>query len=208
MATEKKKIEAKPSAKVAVKSAKPKVSAEKTAKAVAPRVTEVRAMARFVHVAPRKVRLVTDLLRGKAVTDIFPMLQFVRRDATRPVVLLLKSAVANAEHNFQIDEKDLFVKQITVDEGPKLKRYRPRAHGSASAIRYRMSHIALTLGVRPGAKAKAIAPKKEVLDDVKVINPDDVKKDSLRSDNKDQGTTTGKRDGKGFMKGVFQRKTG
>ena len=195
--------------KTATPAPKAKASAAKNiTKAATPRVTEVLASARFVRATPRKLRLITDTIRGKDAVNAMQYLQFIRRDASRPVSQLLASAIANAEHNFQIDEKDLFIKQLTVNEGPKLKRFRPRAHGSAAPIRYRMSHIHLVLGVKAGAVAKQVVKKTADAGEVKVVNPDEVKKDAMKISGSDQSGTTGKQTGKGFMKGMFQRKTG
>lgn len=95
--------------------------------------------------APRKVRLVIDLIRGKAVDQAVTELTFLRKDAALPVLKLLKSAMANAEHNFKLDTSTLRVKSVTADGGATLKRFRPRAHGSAAPIRKRTTHINLVL---------------------------------------------------------------
>lgn len=104
--------------------------------------------------APRKVRLVADLIRGKAVDPAITELTFLRKDAALPVLKLLKSAMANAEHNFKLDASTLRVKTITVDGGATLKRFRPRAHGSAAPIRKRTSHINLILSDEPAVPSK------------------------------------------------------
>lgn len=95
--------------------------------------------------APRKVRLVVDLIRGKNVTQALAALQFTGRSATTPVTKLLKSAMANAKNNFKLDPEKLYIKKITVDGGPTLKRWRPRAFGRAGMIRKRTSHISIIL---------------------------------------------------------------
>jgi large subunit ribosomal protein L22 len=104
--------------------------------------------------APRKVRLVADLIRGKAVGLAVTELTFLRKDAALPVLKLVKSAMANAEHNFKLDSATLRVKTITVDGGATLKRFRPRAHGSAAPIRKRTSHINLILSDEPAVPSK------------------------------------------------------
>src|SRR3989344_2726535 len=143
---------------VAKPKAEPVVKAAKGGKQ--PLVTEVNAKARFIRVAPRKVRLVINELKGQPVVEALGYLQFVRRSAVRPVTKLLQSAVANAEHNFRIDRSDLFIKHFTADDGPTLKRYRPRAHGRSAPISKRTSHIKVMLGVKPGARLKAATPVK------------------------------------------------
>jgi len=105
----------------------------------------VNAKLRNLRIAPRKVRLVVDLVRGKKVSEAQAILKFVAKKGAEPVFKLLNSAVANAKNNFQIDSENLFISKITVDEGPKLKRWMPRARGSASEIQKKSSHITLVL---------------------------------------------------------------
>ncbi|MBX5469888.1 MAG: 50S ribosomal protein L22 [Thermoleophilaceae bacterium] len=105
----------------------------------------VRAQARFVRCAPRKARLVIDHIRGKSVDEARAILTHTPRAAARDVMKLLNSAIANAEHNHELVADDLVVKQAYVDEGPTLKRYRPRALGRATRIRKRTSHLTITL---------------------------------------------------------------
>ena len=106
---------------------------------------EVKAYARMIRMAPRKVRLVVDTIRGKLATEADTVLQFMPKAAALPVRKLLRSAMANAEHNFKLSRENLFVKKITVDGGPTLKRSRPRARGSAAPILKRTSHISIIL---------------------------------------------------------------
>lgn len=98
-----------------------------------------------VRIAPRKVRLVVDLIRGKTVEEAFSILRFTPRKASPIVEKVLKSAVANAEHNYNMDTSGLIVEQAYVDEGPTLKRYIPRARGSAGRIHKRTSHITVVV---------------------------------------------------------------
>ncbi len=107
---------------------------------------EVRATLRFLRQSPKKVRLVVGLVRGMDVAEAEAQLRFAVKKAARPVLKLLRSAVANAENNFKLDPKTLYIKRIFVDEGPTLKRWRPRAFGRASMIRKRTSHITIILG--------------------------------------------------------------
>jgi large subunit ribosomal protein L22 len=108
-------------------------------------VVEVRASARFVRRAPRKVRLVMDHIRGKRVDEARAMLQHTPRAAAVEVAKLLDSAVANAENNFELDPGDLRILRATADEGPTIKRFRPRAMGRATPIHKRTSHMTITL---------------------------------------------------------------
>ena len=112
---------------------------------------EVRATAKFVRVSPSKVRLVLDLVRGKDVSDAFDILHFCDRHAAVDVEKVLKSAVANAENNNGMRASDLFVKFAFADQGPTLKRIRPRAKGSASRILKRSSHITIVVAPRKEA---------------------------------------------------------
>jgi large subunit ribosomal protein L22 len=107
----------------------------------------VQAKLRYLRVSPRKTRLVVDLVRGKHVEDAISILTFTRRAASEPVRKLIESALANAEaRDANVD--DLFVKAIYVDEGPTLRRFRPRAMGRATRINKRTSHVTCVLGER------------------------------------------------------------
>jgi len=106
---------------------------------------EVRAKLRFVRVGPRKARLVADLIRGKGSEEALNILRFTKKGAAKIVIKVLKSAVANATQKKGIDVDRLFVKRITVDEGPMMKRFMPRALGRATMIRKKTSHIQIIL---------------------------------------------------------------
>jgi ribosomal protein L22 len=105
----------------------------------------VRAQAKYVRCAPRKARLVVDHIRGKSVGDARAILNHTPRAAARDVLKLLESAVANAENNHELDADDLVIRKVSGDEGPTLKRYRPRALGRATRIRKRTSHMTIQL---------------------------------------------------------------
>lgn len=106
---------------------------------------KVKAQAKFVRQSPYKVRRVLDLVRGLPVHDAEHLLRLTPRGATEPVAKVLKSAVANAEHNHALDADELVVAEAFADEGPTLKRYRPRARGRATRIRKRTSHITIVV---------------------------------------------------------------
>ena len=106
---------------------------------------EARAIARYVRVSPRKARIVVDLVRGKSVPAAREILAFTNRGIAETVEKCLNSAVANAENLYHVDPDSLYVKTCYVDEGPTLKRIRPRAKGSASRIDTRMSHITVVV---------------------------------------------------------------
>lgn len=106
---------------------------------------EAKAVAKYIRMSPQKVKLVADLVRGKNVQEAEKILIFTRKYAAGVIVKVLKSAVANAKQNPNIDETILYVKSIFVDQGPSLKRWRARAQGRAAAIKKRMSHITIIL---------------------------------------------------------------
>ena len=110
---------------------------------------EARAVARFVRISPYKARLVVDLIRGKPVAEALNILHFTPKKAARLVKKVLESAIANAEHNYQLDPDRLYVKKAYVDEGPRLKRIWPRAFGRASRILKRTSHITIVVEEKP-----------------------------------------------------------
>ncbi|WP_367376064.1 50S ribosomal protein L22 [Lentilactobacillus kefiri] len=112
---------------------------------MAEQVTSAKATAKTVRIAARKVRLVVDLIKGKSVAEAAAILDFTPRGASPVVSKVLKSAVANAENNFDLDSENLFVSEAFVNEGPTLKRFRPRAKGSASPINKRTSHITIVV---------------------------------------------------------------
>ena len=147
-----KPVEEKKAAKAAEKEAK---KAEKAAKKEAakkveekPHRTEATAFARDVRITPRKVRLVADLVRGKSVKDALGILAGCNRVAKTPVEKIIRSASANAVNNFGMDESKLYIAEIQVGDGLKIKRYIPRAKGSASPIIKRNAHIRIVVKER------------------------------------------------------------
>lgn len=111
---------------------------------------EVIAKIKYLRIAPRKVRLLTDLIRGKSVQRAQRILSFTIKKGSDPILKLLKSAVANATNNFKLNESNLYISKILVDEGPKFKRVMPRARGSANEIQKKTSHITVVLSEIPG----------------------------------------------------------
>jgi large subunit ribosomal protein L22 len=113
-----------------------------------------RAQARFVHVTPMKARRVVDLVRGVPADKALAILRFAPQSASEPVYKVLASAVANARHSAErrgerLDVEDLLVQSAYVDEGPTMKRFRPRAQGRAYRVRKRTSHITIVVAPRP-----------------------------------------------------------
>lgn len=115
---------------------------------MAENITSAKATAKMVRVPARKVRLVLDAIRGKSVAEASAILKFTSRGAASDVQKVLNSAVANAENNFDLDRASLVVSEAYANEGPTLKRFRPRAKGSASPINKRTSHITVVVTER------------------------------------------------------------
>lgn len=108
-------------------------------------ITSAKATARTVRVSPRKSRLVIDLIRGKNVADAIATLKFTPTKAATEIENVLNSAIANAENNFGLEKANLFVSEAYINEGSTMKRFRPRAKGSASPINKRTSHITVVV---------------------------------------------------------------
>ncbi len=109
---------------------------------------EARAVAKYVPMGPRKVRLVVDLIRNRGVDEALAILSFTRKAASMPVEKVLKSALANAGKDPKVNIDKLYIERAYVDVGPSLKRFRPRAMGRASPILKRSSHITVVLRER------------------------------------------------------------
>ncbi len=190
---------------------------------------EVKAKAKNIRMSARKVRLVADMIRGMEAGSALDQLKFNKKWAAKPVAKLLNSAVANAENNFELDKNNLYVKEIRVDEGVALSRWMPKAHGRATPIRKRSSHIDITLaevkesGVKEAKKIKVSEPvvlkskpkedegvaikeqeeKHEGSETEKGKKIADPRKEGRRGHAKIEGSST-----KGFAKKIFQRKSG
>jgi len=127
---------------------------------------EINAKAKYIRISPKKVRLVLDVVRGMKVAKASDTLKLMNKRAAKPVMKLIDSAIANAEHNFELVKDNLYIKEIRADEAPTLKRWMPRAHGRATTIRKRNSHINVILseikdsGKKEGKKVKVDAPVK------------------------------------------------
>jgi len=109
--------------------------------------TEVKAIARFIRVSPFKARRVLDQIRGRTYRDALIILEFLPYRSTEPILKVLRSAAANAEHNAGLDRGELIITQAYADQGPVLKRFQPRAQGRAYQIRKPTSHITVAVGV-------------------------------------------------------------
>lgn len=164
---------------------------------------EVSATLRNLQMSPRKVRLVADLIRGASVKEAQTQLQFSAKGASKPVLKLLNSAIANADHNFNLDTSSLRIKTILVNEGPVLKRFMPRAFGRATTIRKRMSHVKIVLegeeGTAPATKKKAEKKedKKETAKRPEKKQPKATKKEKeVKADSKKPKTSNPRAEGR------------
>jgi large subunit ribosomal protein L22 len=106
---------------------------------------EAKAIARYVRIAPRKIRIVIDLIRGKQIGEAFAILKYTPKVASEVIEKVLKSAVANAEHNYNMDVDKLYVAEAYADQGPTLKRIHPRSRGQAFSILKRSSHVTVVV---------------------------------------------------------------
>ncbi|MBQ4422394.1 MAG: 50S ribosomal protein L22 [Schwartzia sp.] len=109
---------------------------------------EAKAVAKYVRIAPRKVRVVMNLIRGKNVADAFAILKFTPKVGADVIEKVLKSAVANAENNFDMNVDKLYISSAYVDQGPTLKRIHPRSRGQAFSIFKRTSHVTVVVAER------------------------------------------------------------
>lgn len=109
---------------------------------------EAKAVAKYIRIAPRKARIVIDLIRGKSVGEALNILRYTPKVASEPIEKVLRSAVANAEHNLELNPDKLYVSQAFVDVGPTLKRVHPRAQGRVYSILKRSCHITVAVKER------------------------------------------------------------
>jgi len=121
---------------------------------------QAQAKLRFLRMSPKKVRLITNLIRGLKVEAAIIQLGFINKAAKRPVLKLLNSAISNAVNNFNLKKENLYIKEIRVDQAGALKRWQPRAHGRATQILKRLSHIYIVLDELVPTKIKGKKIKK------------------------------------------------
>lgn len=167
---------------------------------------EIKAKLRYLRLAPRKVRMVLDVIRGLKIKEAEAQLLLSSKKAAKPVLKLLHSAVANALNNYSLNKDDLYIKKIEAQDGPTLYRWTPRAFGRATPIRKRSSHLAIILET----KKEILAPKTKKEEPLEVKTKEEVKekiypkkkeeakkaKEDLRAKRKES-----------FVKRMFRRKT-
>lgn len=180
---------------------------------------EIKAQVKFIRMSPRKTRWAVDLIRGLDVEKAADQLQFMSQGAAAPILKLLNSAIANAVNTFKLKKENLYIKTVTVDGGPVLKRWRPRAFGRAAPIRKRSAHITMILGERvesgKPAEAKAeVLEKPKMVETLKTFTKEKAKEDKeAEASGKKQAEKTAPMKGevrksRGFLKKIFPRKTG
>jgi len=125
---------------------------------------EIKAKLNYLRIAPRKVRLVADLVRNMDVKEAETQLKFMPKRASQPLLKLLNSAIANAKNNFNLEKDVLYIKKLTINEGPPFKRWRPIARGRANPIMKRTTHINLVLEIKKGVKIEKPAQKAEPIE--------------------------------------------
>lgn len=176
---------------------------------------QVKTYTNYIHIAPRKIRLVVDLIRGLDVEKAEEQLLFCKKKAASIILKSLKSAVASAWHNFSLDKKNLYISEIKVNEGPSMKRWRAAAFGSAHPITKKTSHLAIVLDERVKSSKKV---KKEKLKEKteKMFLQKSKKKNNLKKakkqklfDKKEQEKTLKmSKPPAGFVRKIFRRKSG
>ena len=165
----------------------------------------VKDQLKSIRLAPRKVRVVVSFVKGKNVLKALEQLAFLDRRPAEPMMKLLKSALANAEHNFNMVPSNLYIKEFFVDEGVKLKRFRPKAYGRAGEVQKKTSHVRLVLAEKVvGLKAEKKVEKKHEHD-----HESDHIHAKPKSDKPEVKTELGKKEGTtaGPKRRFFQRKS-
>ena len=120
---------------------------------------EIKAKVKHIHMSPRKVRLVVNVIRGWEVNKALDQLKFINKWAAKPIIKLINSAIANANNNYEIAKDNLYIKEIRVDEGATIHRWMPKAHGRATPIRKRTSHVYIVLSEIKASVKKQIKRK-------------------------------------------------
>jgi len=170
---------------------------------------EIKAQLNYLHIAPRKVRLVAGIIKGMTVKSAEHVLRRLPKRAAMPLLKLVKSAIESATHNFQVTSDDLRIEKITVDQGPVYKRTMPRAFGRAAVVRKRTSHVVLVV---TGGAVESRNKKEEAGKEIRHLreaSPEEINATEIRPDKKQQEKAASrfpKSKSKGFIKRVFQRK--
>lgn len=164
---------------------------------------------RYLRMAPRKVRMAADLVRGKKVVEAQSLLQFAAKHSALPVLKTLNSAVASAVNNFQANAANLYISHIAVNEGPKLKRFRPRARGQAFEIQKKTSHITIVVDEIEQEKVKKTTKSKTSVQDEKStesLDSSTEKKETKKTYAKDRQSVSSRPQEKRGVQKFFRRK--
>lgn len=184
----------------------------------------ISAKLKYLRIAPRKTRFVVDVIRGLPVREAEAQLLLSSRRASADLLKLLRSAVANAKNNHELESSKLYIKEIKVDQGPKFKRFMPRAYGRVNLIEKKTSHVTLILGVSDKLiKPRFVIQEKQKKEKTKVSKKQKEEKNQEKSSIKDESSSVGKRDvlgekekkvsdikpkaKQGFLRKVFRRKS-
>ena len=126
---------------------------------------QVTARIKNLRIPPKKVRLITNFVKGKTVEAALDQLRFMNKQTAAPVAELIRSAVANAQHNFKLDKNNLMIKDCQAKLGLTLRRFMPKAHGRATLLQKKMSHVTITLAeIKPSKEHDGVKPKKANID--------------------------------------------
>lgn len=170
---------------------------------------EIKANLNYLRIAPRKVRIVADLVRNMDVKEAETQLKFMPKRAALPLLKLLNSAIANAKNNFNLEKDVLYIKQILVNQGPPFKRWRAGSRGRALPIMKRTSHMSLVLDVKEGIKikppvAKAMESEKPIA--VSSEAPSEARSEGGKPKPRAPKEITKRPESKGLFKKIFRRK--
>ena len=169
-------------------------------------MVEVKAQLNSLRLAPRKVRAVSNLIKGKNALDALDQLEAMVKRPSLPIIKLLKSAVANAENTYNMVKENLYVKSIRVDEGIKLKRFKPKGFGRVSPLEKKTSHVSLVLGEKVSGLKRTLANKKEKSKEAAIS--DQITEEKQETQKHEVKTKLGRKEGvfSGIGKRVFRRK--
>lgn len=165
----------------------------------------VTATLRYLRIAPRKTKLLAEIIKGLPVNEAQAQLVLSPRRASQPLLKLLRSAISNAQQLYKVEEERLYVKEIRIDQGPKFKRWMPRARGAVSPIEKRTSHVRLVLGLldKPTKSRFSFPTAKKV----KKIKKKEKKSTKIQAEKPFIPETDKEETRKGFLKRVFRRKS-
>lgn len=152
---------------------------------------DIRARLSFVRIAPRKVRLVARELRGLSAAQAISVLEYLPQRSSGHLLKLLRSAIANAKHNYDLTSEKLYVREVRVDGGAKLKRFMPRSRGSAFRIEKKTSHIDLILAERDASEKRAGKKSEIVTRKIQDLTAEDFSQEKEKSEGEEKSNSVG-----------------